>query len=292
MKKAAIAVLALLVLLLPGCSLLSRFRKQTAGPTEDLSGLTLPARTTAPPDGLYRFPSLQNVNENDVGVHPSDSGYTLEGEDGQPLLRVSMSLPVVTYVSNESLQSAVEAALAESERQFADRIDGLYRRYRQDAESGYDFFVTPSYTVSYSVTAFSESRISLLYNITETNADGIIRTSHVCRVIDLTAGFPVDLSTLFTAGLSDRLLTLVNSALTKSVNSLLPAYESVAAANLQSGFLIVPEGICFLFPAGILAPADQGDITVLLTTEVLNELLGEYGAVLLEAGDAYLPEPD
>lgn len=287
-KQAILALIMPGCLLLSGCSLFSR--EQSAGPTEDLSGLTLPAQTTSPPDLLYRFPSLQDVEQNDIGIHPSDDSYEVAGEDGQILLRVSLSLPVVTYVGNDGMQSAVEAVLAESERQFTDRIDALAKRYEQDAESGYSFFLTPSYSVSYNVTDFSPSRVSLLYNVTETNADGIISTSHVCRVVDLTAGFPVDLSTLFTAGISDRLLSLVNSALANSGASLLPDYESIAASGLPDCFLIVPEGICFLFSTGTLTSADQGDITVLLTTEVLNELLSEYGAVLLEAGDAYLPE--
>lgn len=294
-KKALRAVCALILsvgLLLTGCSLLPGSGKNTSGPTEDLSGLTFPAQTTLTPYRLYRFPSLQDVEENDIGIHPSDSSYEITGEDGQTLLRVSLSLPVVTYVNSDGLQSSVETVLAEAERQFADRIDSLTRRYRQDAKSGYSFFVTPSYSVSYNVTAFSPNRVSLLYNVTETNADGITGTSHVCLVVDLSAGFSVDLSTLFTAGLSDRLLTLVNSALASSGASLLPSYESVAAAHLSDCFLIVPEGICFLFPTGSLASADQGDITVLLSTEILNELLGEYGAVLLSAGDAYVPDPD
>lgn len=285
------ALILCLAIQLSACSL-SKDSAEKTDPTEDLSGLTLPSFTATDPDTIYHFPSVQDVNENDIGVHPMDSAYEIDDSDGAPILRVSLSLPAITYVDNPVLQASVEATLSDTEKIFSDRIDSLSSRYLTDAASDYSFFLIPSYSVSYSITSYSENRISLLYTITETNADGIVNRSHFCRVIDLSAGFPIDLSTLFTAGLSDRLLTMVNSALADSGIPLLPSYESAVASWLSSSFLIVPDGICFLFTNGTLAPADQGDIPVILTTDALSELLSEYGAVILNAGPAYLPDPD
>lgn len=280
--------------LLSGCALLEGLglTHKDPAPTEDTSSLIYPSNTEAAPGGLYRFPSIQDVNEGDVGVHPVDQVYDVPDSDGNPILRVSLSLPAITYVENIGLQSGVEAALAETTAAFTGRIDSLSARYLTDASSGYSFFLIPSYSVSYSITSYSENLISLLFTVTETNADGIVNRSYVCKVIDLSAGFAVDLSTLFTAGLSDKLLSMINSALAARSAPLLQGYESIAASSLPSSFLIVPEGICFLFSTGTLTPADQGDVTVLLSTDGLNELLSEYGAVILEAGNANLPEED
>lgn len=259
-------------------------------PTEDLSGLTYPPFTTADPEGVYRIPSVQNVSDDDVGIHPEGEAYDITDPDGEPILRVSISMPVISYVNNVGLQSSADALLAATEKIFSDRVNSIAARYKSDAAAGYPFFLTPSYSVTYTITSFSESRVSLLYTVTETNADGLVSRSHVCQVIDLSAAFSVDLSTLFTAGLSDRLLTLVNRTLANADVSLYPGYESIAASLLPSAFLIERDGICFYFSAGTLAPADQGDIPVRLSTDVLNELLSEYGAVLLSAKGANVPE--
>lgn len=293
MRKILTTVLILcLALQLSACSLFRAKDPDHTDPTEDRSGLTYPTYTAPDPNILYHFPSIQDVNENDVGIHPKDKVYEISDPDGNPILRVSLSMPEISYVDNIGLQSAVAAELAAAEKIFSDRIDSLTARYLTDAASGYSFFMLPSYSVSYSITSFSESRVSLMYSVTETNADGIVNRSKVCKVIDLSAGFTIDLSTLFTAGLSDRLLSMVNSSLANVDLPLLPNYEGIAASSLHASFLLVPEGICFLFSTGTLTPADQGDITVVLPTEMLNELLSEYGAVILQAGPADVPEID
>lgn len=283
----------ILTVLLSSCTLVGSHPSGTSSlGTENQSFLTYPPEKTTDPPIFHHFPSVLDVNIHDIGVAPADTVYEITEPDGSVLLHVSMTLPDIHFVENDSTQASVRQALDETRQLLLNRIEHLRECYLSDFVTGISFFRTPQFSVTYTITAYSESRISLLYTVSETNADGLISRSYICSVIDLTAGFSVDLSTLFTAGISDKLLTLVNRALASGKATLYPSYESTAASAIRSSWLIVPEGLCFVFSPGVIASVDQDRITVLLATDQLNELLSEYGAELLDAGDAFDPESD
>lgn len=285
-----------LPLLLSSCALIGNHPSGTASSdTGDFPVLTYPVEKVTESPIFYYFPSVLDVNIHDVGVKPTDTVYEITEPDGSTLIRVSMTLPDIHFVEfaeNEGPEEAVGQALDATRQLFLDRIDHLSECYLSDFATGVPFFCTPQYAVSYTITDYSENRISLLYTVSETNADGLVSRSYVCSVIDLKAGFTVDLSTLFTAGISDKLLTLVNRALASGGYSLYSSYESTAATEIRSSWLIVPEGIAFVFSPGTIASVDQGKITILFSTDQLNELLSEYGAEMLRAGTAFDPESD
>ncbi|MGM9680258.1 MAG: hypothetical protein ACI3XR_02000 [Eubacteriales bacterium] len=282
-----------LPLLLSSCTLIGAHSSGSpSSGSEDSPALTYPTEKIPETPIFYHFPSVLDVKIHDIGVEPTDTVYEITEPDGFGLIRVSMTLPVIHFVENSDPEEAVGQVLEETRQLFLSRIEHLQKSYLSDFTSGVPFFCTPQFSVTYTITDYSESRISLLYTVSETNADGIVSRSYVCSVIDLKAGFEVDLSTLFTAGISDKLLTLVNRALASGGYSLYPSYESVAATAIRSSWLIVPEGIAFVFSPGVIASADQDSITILLGTDQLNELLSEYGAELLGAGAAFDSESD
>ncbi len=282
------AVAALVAVILSGCTLItdlsSVFQITTASPvygTEDTSGLTYPTPTTDAPDIFHYYPSIQDVSKSDVGVHPESGVYDISSDDGDLLVRAVMTLPKITFVGETPVQETVDSLLDSVKADFENQIKQLSDSYVSDIQSGYRVITNPKFSVTYTLTDFSSEFASILYSIVQTNSDGISSTDYLCLVIDLKAGFKVDLSTLFSGGLSDRLLTLINEKLASCGKKLYSGYESIAAEQVKNCWMISNSGIKFIFSARTIAPASEGTVEITLENGEINGLLNDYGTALL-----------
>ncbi len=293
------AAIAAVAVILSGCTLIadlsSAFQITTASPvygTEDTSGLTYPTPVTDAPDIFHYYPSIQDVSESDVGVHPESGVYDVTSDDGELLVRAVMTLPKITFVGETPVQESVDKLLDSVKGEFENRINRLSDSYISDIQSGYKVLTNPKFSVSYTLTDFSSEFASILYSIVQTNSDGISSTDYFCLVIDLKAGFKIDLSTLFSGGLSDRLLSLINEKLASCGKKLYSIYEQIAAEQIKSCWMISNGGIKFIFSARIIAPASEGTVEITLENSEINGLLNDYGTALLGDFAATVPETD
>lgn len=290
----AIAIGLVLALCLSGCSLISDLAIPSSS-TEGTVSLTYPPTVTTEPkqqEIFHKYPSVLDVDGDDMGICPEYVSYETKGSDGDLLVKIHMTLPKPVFSSDfdDDLKESIEKSLTQAREELEMRIKALEDSCLSDKMGGYEILMTPTFSVSYTLTAFSSDFVSILYSISETNSDGMTTESYICSVIDLKAGFTVDISTLFSAGISDKLTSLIAQKLAESEKVLFDGYDAIAASEMSSRWIISGSGIELIFPPQTIAPASEGTITVMLENAEINELLGDYGAALL--GDLPANTPD
>lgn len=290
----AIAVGLAMALCLSGCSLISDLAIPSSS-TEETVSLTYPPTVTTEPkqqEIFHKYPSVLDVDGDDMGICPEYVSYETKGSDGDLLVKIHMTLPKPVFSSDfdDDLKESIEKSFSQAREGLDARIKVLEDSCLSDKMGGYEILMTPTFSVSYTLTAFSSDFVSILYSISETNSDGMTTESYICSVIDLKAGFTVDISTLFSAGISDKLTSLIAQKLAESEKVLFDGYDAIAASEMSSRWIISGSGIELIFPPQTIAPASEGTITVMLENAEINELLGDYGAALL--GDLPANTPD
>lgn len=292
----AIALGLVTLLCLSGCSLISDLVSPTTSgaSVENTASLTYPPTVTTKPkyEIFHKYPSVLDVDGDDMGICPEYVSYETKGSDGDPLLKIRMTLPlpVISSDFDTDLKESIEKSFSQAKEELEARIKVLEDSCLSDKMGGYEILMTPTFSVSYTLTAFSSDFVSILYSVSETNSDGMTTESYICSVIDLKAGFTVDISTLFSAGISDKLTSLVAQKLAESGKVLFDGYDATAAAEMSSCWIISGSDVELIFPPQTIAPASEGTITVTLENAEINELLGDYGAALL--GDLPASDPD
>lgn len=290
----AIAVGLVTTLCLSGCSLISDLAIPSSS-TEGTVSLTYPPTITTEPkqqEIFHKYPSVLDVDGDDIGICPEYVSYETKGSDGDLLLKIHMTLPKPVFSSDfdDDLKESIEKSFSQAREVLDARIKVLEDSCLSDKMGGYEILMTPTFSVLYTLTAFSSDFVSILYSISETNSDGMTTESYICSVIDLKAGFTVDISTLFSAGISDKLTSLIAQKLAESEKVLFDGYDAIAASEMSSRWIISGSGIELIFPPQTIAPASERTITVMLENAEINELLGDYGAALL--GDLPANTPD
>ena len=260
--------------------------------TENTAGLTYPVSEVTYPDIFHRYPSIMDVTENDIGIHPSGNTYNVVGDDGSVLVKVTVTLPTISFNSENAAELSVNKTLNKTKSEIERRIQRLADSVLSDRKNGYTPFGTSKFAASYTLTGFSSDYASILYSITEVNSDGQTNHTLICSVIDLKAGFAVDLSTLFTGGLSDKLISLVNEKLASCGKPLYRNYEALAANGIKNCWLIGSGDILIVFPPSMIAPATEGTVEIILKNNEINELMNEYGSTLLGDPPATAPDID
>lgn len=302
MRRISVALCAMIlftaVLCFSGCTLVGRLVAPTTsvGDGESTKGLTYPSSQTKIPDSeiFHKYPSILDVENGNIGISPEYVSYKTETSSGETLVKISMTLPKPTFSSDidSKLREKIENSLLEARDLLDLRIKRLESSCLSDKMSGYDRLMVPSFSASYTLTAFSDDFVSILYSIAETNYDGMTTLDYICFVTDLKAGFNVDISTLFSSGISDKLSSLVAEKLAMCGKTLYSGYEAIVAAEMGSRWIISGNGIRLVFPPQTIAPASEGTIEIELKNNEINELLGDYGAALLGDLPSFDPEDD
>lgn len=300
MRRIFVALSAVLVpvlaLCLSGCALVGRLVAPTtsAGYGENTKGLTYPISQTKRPDSeiFHKYPSILDVENGNIGISPEYVSYETTSSSGEALVKISMTLPHPTFSSDidGKLQEEIETSLLTARDELDRRIKRLESSCLSDKMSGYDRLMTPSFSVSYTLTGFSDDFVSILYSIAETNYDGVTTIDYICFVTDLKAGFNVDISTLFSSGISDKLTSLVAEKLAMCGKTLYGGYEAIVAAEMGSRWIISGSDIKLVFPPQTIAPASEGTVEIELKNSEINELLGDYGTALLGDLPSFDPE--
>lgn len=270
-------------LLLTSCSQITNLFTEVTEETEDLSGLTLPTTSSAVHDIFHVLPSIQDVSDQDIGIYPVGQDYTILNDKGETLFHVSLTLPTVSFVDENQRETAVNEVInlfLESYQQTMDRLSSLYQN---ELEADRSFFCIPQYSLSYTISGFSSEFVSILFSEIITDSDGSVSRSTQSLTIDLKSGFTVNLSTIFSSGLSQDLLKLVNQKLSECGHTLYSNYESLSASLMEDCWLIIPGGIRLIFSPYEIASADQGFIDIELSYLEIGSSLSTYGRQLLDS---------
>ena len=233
------------------------------------------------PDIDYHFDSVTDVRSDDIGIRSNNVDYEIKDEKDNTVMLVSMTLPVVEYVSKGDKEEAVAKVISDVEKIFNNDISIRSEKYLADSKAKYKFTCIPSYLVSYRITDFSADYVSLLYTIHETNAEGILTLDSVCIVIDLKGGFAIDLSTLIMSVKYSSFVEDVKKKISAKDVTFFNNYETKIQTLIPKCWLLYNNGVMILIPPYQITPGYYGYLDVMFSNSELSDYLSDYGKVIL-----------
>ena len=280
MKKTfAVALIAICMLSLSSCAM-------RADPPQGLTSTdpdqTDPiAESTVETTEPYIEPGPDTAILGGVGAVQENRVFSI---DDTVALIVSLSLPYAEIADNEDVQAKVTQKIDEITAEISEYVDNKGKIYSTQIASGDAPLETPSLSVSFTLSYFTEKAMSFTFNFTETNGYG--NTAQSCRYynFELDAfGAPITFDTLFSDRMNDSRAEMIAKLKEKAAerDDLYMGYDTIIEELAPTNWYISGSSIIFRFDPYLIAPSSSGFISFEFTASELLPLLSEYGAELL-----------
>ena len=243
---------------------------------------TTPVTTSRPigdPFPPIKNPDIPGGLQSGIGEQHRHLTYK---EEDTVLLNASLALPIASVVGDEAMQQSLSTQFGIVENELMNRLDLLYQRYLQDYQNGIKGLTTPSVQIRFELHYFTAEAVSMTYIYTETTRDGIVYTDYYHSNIDLRVGSGIRLPALLKEETTDGLLTRILDKLTADTpDGLYANTEKILESKLAASWFICEDSLIVMLEAGEIAPLSSGTIVVTFSPGELEDLLSDYGKLLL-----------